>query len=174
MSFLSEPISLISIKPVRKIGEISVNVILTESTNDTLTITKQPVQQGASITDHAYKEPTVFSTSILFRDNLALSLSKLYEQLLKLQSDRVPFDVVTPKRIYKNMLLATLSQTTDKHTENCLAINASFQEVLIVKTSTTQVPRTKQKKPAVTAKTEDKGKQSALFTTVEGVKGFIK
>lgn len=170
MSFLSEPITLKFLRGVqRKIGSINVNVVLTETTNDTLTITKQPVQQGASITDHAYKEPTVFSMQILFRDNLALSLSKIYEQLLALQVDRVPFEVVTPKRVYKNMLLGVLTQTTDKSTENCLAISVSFQEVIIVKVSTTQVPRQKQKAPATTGATENAGKKSALQSLREGI-----
>jgi hypothetical protein len=169
MSFLSEPITLIPVKPIRKIGDILVNVVIKEDTNDTLTITKQPVQEGASITDHSYKEPTVFSTSILFRDNLALSLSKIYEQLLDLQASRTPFDIITPKRIYKNMLMSSLSQTTDRQTENCLAINCSFQEVIIVKVSTTQVPRQQQKNPAATGKTENAGKKSALFSLKEGI-----
>lgn len=173
MSFLSEPISLIPIRPARKIGEIDVNVVVTENTNDTLTITKQPVQQGASITDHAYKEPTVFSTQILFRDNLTLSLSKIYQNLLDLQNSRVPFDIITPKRIYRNMLLATLAQTTDKNTENCLAINASFQEIIIVKVSTTQVPRVKQKRPAATGATENAGKKSALQSLKEGIGALL-
>lgn len=173
MSFLSEPISLIPIKPVRKIAEISVNVVLNENTRDDLTVTKQPVQQGASITDHAYKEPTVFTTSILFRDNLTLSLSKIYDSLLVLQSSRIPFDIVTPKRIYHNMLITSLAQTTDKNTENCLAITASFQEIIIVKVSTTQVPRTKQKGAGTTGKTENAGKKSALVSLKEGIGGFF-
>lgn len=174
MSFLSEPISLIPIRPVRKIGEISVNVVINENTSDTLTITKQPVQQGASITDHAYKEPTVFSTSILFRDNLTSSLSKIYQSLIDLQSNRVPFDIITPKRIYRNMLIATLSQVTDKNTENCLSISMAFQEVIIVKVSTTQVPRRKQKNAGTTGKTENAGKKSALQSLKEGIGALFK
>jgi hypothetical protein len=168
--------------PKRKIGSITVQVVVNENTNDTLTITKQPVQQGASITDHAYKEPTVFSTTILFKDNNLISgvlstfsgsgsngLSKLYQSLLDLQNSRIPFDITTPKRIYRNMLLATLAQTTDKNTENCLAINASFQEVILVKVSTTQVPRIKQKHPGSTGATENAGKKSALLSLKEGI-----
>ncbi len=169
MSFLSEPITLIPVKPIRKIGDITVNVVIKEDTNDTLTITKQPIQEGASITDHAYKEPTTFTTQVLFRDNLTMSLSKIYEQLLDLQASRIPFDIITPKRIYRNMLMSALGQTTDKNTENCLSINAAFQEVIIVKVSTTQVPRQQQKNPAATGKTENAGKKSALFSLKEGI-----
>lgn len=169
MSFLSKPYEPFTIRPTRKIGEISANVVIDEATNDTLTITKQPVQQGASITDHAYKEPTTFSTNILFRDNPGSSLSKIYQDLLDLQVSRIPFDIVTPKRIYKNMLLASIGMTTDKYTENILKINASFQEIIIVSVSTTNVPRRLQSQPKATAKTEDVGKKSILATLRQGI-----
>lgn len=174
MSFLSQPITLQSLFGTkRKIGNITVNVTISEGTNDTLTITKQPVQQGASITDHSFKEPTTFSMNIRFSDNLSVSLSKTYQNLQDLQNSRVPFDVVTPKRIYKNMLIAVLSMTTDKTTENCLAISISFQEVIIVKVSTTLVPRAQQKKPAKTGATEKGGRKSALLQGADAV-GFGK
>lgn len=174
MSFLTTPISIFAVRPTRKFGEISANVVTDETTNDTLTITKQPVQQGASITDHAYKEPTVFNTTMYFRDNPEKSLSKMYQDLLDLQVSRVPFDIVTPKRIYRNMLIATLSQTTDKNTENVLKISASFQEVILVSVSTTTVPRKKQRQPGATAKTENAGKKSALATGFDAFSGLFK
>ena len=174
MSFLSEPLSLFAIRPTRRYGEITANVVVAESTNDTLTITKQPVQQGASITDHAYKEPTTFSTTIYFRDNPAKSLSKIYQDLLDLQTSREPFDIVTPKRIYRNMLIATLGMTTDKSTENVLKISVAFQEVILVSVSTTTVPRQKQKFPGGTAKTENVGKKSALATGFDAFSGLFK
>jgi hypothetical protein len=169
MSFLTQVLDFISIRPLRRIGEIDAYVVVSENTNDTLTITKQPVQQGASITDHAYKEPTTFSTTALFKAGFSQPLSKLYQELLDLQVSREPFDIVTPKRIYRSMLLASLSQTTDKNTENCLAVNMSFQEVIIVTVSTTQVPRLKQRIPGATGATEKAGKKSALLSLKEGV-----
>jgi hypothetical protein len=174
LSFLSVPISIFSVRPTRKIGEISANVVIDETTNDTLTITKQPVQQGASITDHAYKEPTVFSTQILFKDNPAKSLSKIYQDLLDLQSSRVPFTIVTPKRIYYNMLISSIGMTTDKGTENALKISLSCQEIIIVSVTTTQVPRTKQKNPGTTGKTENVGKKSALATGFDAFSGLLR
>lgn len=177
MSFLSQPIQLIPIQPQRTIGSIQMQVVIDEKTTDTLTITKQPVQQGASITDHSYLEPTVFSSTAYFKDNsLSLlgelnsftspstGLAKIYQTLLTLQSSRTPFTIVTPKRIYTSMLLASLSQTTDKNTENCLAVAMSFQQVIIVSVSTVVVPRTHQKNPGKTGATQPAGpKSSALF-----------
>lgn len=170
MSFITQPITLQSLfGKKRKIGDLKINVVMNETTNDTLTITKQPVQQGASITDHAYKEPTVFSMQILFEDNIFVSLSKTYQNLLDLQNGRVPFDVITPKRIYRNVLIASLGMTTDKKTENCLAISITFQEVIIVNVVTTSVPRARQRNPGATGATQNAGKKSALLSTKEGI-----
>lgn len=187
MSFLSQPITLQSLfGKNRTIGSITVNVVINESTNDTLTITKQPVQQGASITDHAYKEPTAFSMSIHEKDNGLLAglldpfsslldtfsgngLSKLYQEFIDLQASRIPFDITTPKRIYRNMLLASIGVTTDKATENILALNLGFQEVIIVSVTTTQVPRTRQRFSAVTGAIQNAGKKSALLSLKQGV-----
>lgn len=172
MSFLTQPITLQTLfGKNRMIGNITVNVIINESTNDTLTITKQPVQQGASITDHAYKEPTTLSMTILFADGFFTSLSELYQNLLDLQNSRVPFDVVTPKRIYHNMLMATLGMTTDKQTENSLAISVSFQEVILVNVATASVPKSKQLLSAVTGAIQNAGKKSALASLVQGITG---
>ena len=186
MSFLTQPISIIPLKPRRQIDTINVDVIINESTSDVLTITKQPVQQGASITDHAYKEPTTLSMSILMASNSVANfsaqnpllnigqtpsqfLATIYKQFIDLQSSRVPFNVITPKRIYGSMLISAIGQTTDKNTENILAINLSFQEVIIVKVSTTTVSRVKQKSPGATGKTEKAGRKSALVSLKERI-----
>lgn len=167
MSFLSQPLQNIFIKPQRKIGTIAVQVVVNEATTDTLTITRQPVQQGASITDHAYMEPTAFTHTIYFAApgfTGGTSLDQIYKQLLDLQASAVPFDIITPKRIYKNMLMASLGQTTDKNTENCLAIHASYQQIIIVPILATTVPRKNQKNAASNGATQNGGAKSALFT----------
>lgn len=170
-----QPISLQTfLGPNRKLGNLNVQVVINESTNDTLTITKQPVQQGASITDHAYREPTAFSATMFYRDNPLKSLSKTYQELLDLQNSRVPFTIITPKRIYKSMLISALGQTTDKSTENCLSIQLTCQEIIIVSVTTTQVPRGKQKQAAATGKTEAAGKKSALSVISTGIQGLFQ
>lgn len=166
MSFLSQPLENVLIRPKRMIGSIAVQVVVDEHAVDHLTITKQPVQQGASITDHAYMEPTTFAHTIYFAApgiTGGVSLAKIYQQLQDLQSSLMPFDIVTPKRTYKNMLFEDLSQSTDKQTENCLAIHASYRQVLFVQISAGSVPRIKQKNPAKTGATTAAGPKSALF-----------
>lgn len=161
------------------IGTIAVQVVVDENTTDTLTITKQPVQQGASITDHAYMEPTVFAHTIYFAApgfTGGDSLGQVYQQLLKLQSSATPFTIVTPKRVYSNMLLTTLSQTTDKNTENCLSIHASYQQVILVPVIAASVPRSAQKSAGSTGATQNTGQKSVALKATQsvspGVAGF--
>lgn len=175
MGFLPQPITLQTIfGPKRTIGPVNVQVVKNEATSDRLTITKQPIQQGASITDHAYKEPTVFSVNVLFQDNslsqvlspfASTGLAKIYQSLLDLQSSRVPFDIVTPKRVYRNMLMASLGQTTDKETENCLAISASFQQIIIVNVTLTTT-RANLKNPGSNGATQNAGRKESAITLV--------
>lgn len=173
MSFLSQPITLLPKGTQRTIGPITVNVVVDENTTDTLTVTKQPVQQGASINDHAFMEPTIFSHKIFFSANLNLSLSKLYQQLLTLQSARTPFTIITPKRIYNNMLMSTLIQHTDKQTENTLSLVCAYTSVILVPIGTLQVSRSNQGNAAKTGQTVPSGKKSAAATFVQGVTGAL-
>jgi hypothetical protein len=172
MSFLSQPLQNVLIQPARMVGTIAVQVVINEQTTDTLTITKQPVQQGAAITDHAYMEPTSFSHTIYFSNNSftdGVSLSEVYTQLQKLQQSAIPFVVVTPKRIYKDMLMTSLGMTVDSKTENCLAIHASYQQIIMVPILASAVPRINQKSPQKTAATTNGGAKSAALTGAQGL-----
>lgn len=173
MSFLSQPVQTIFTQPTRKIGSITVQTVISESTNDTLTVTKQPVQIGASITDHAYSEPTAFSTTIYFKDNSKQSLKAIYQSLLDLQSSRVPITITTPKRIYDSMLITSLGQTTERTTENCLAITLTAQQIIIVQIATANVPRSKLKNAGTNGGTSKAGQKSFLATAFDGAKAFL-
>ena len=166
----------------RSIGTIAVDVILNEETNDTLTITKQPVQTGASMTDHSYLEPTILSMQILQQaspiaqlTSLATGgsfnpfsvgssqLAELYEDFLSLQSSRTPFVVTTPKRIYQNMLIASLRCNTDKNTENILSLGLTFQQVFFANVGITTLIPSKLANASVNQATQNTGNNNSLL-----------
>ncbi|MCA8576900.1 phage baseplate protein, partial [Escherichia coli] len=68
-----------------------------------------------------------------------LSPKETYQQLLDLQSSRVPFDVVTGKRVYSNMLVRAIEVTTDKTSENVLNCTLTLREVIITQTKNVTV-----------------------------------
>ena len=150
-----------TIIPRRSIGPFNATVTLEEIASDDLEITQHPVQQGATITDHAYLKPATVSIKIMFNAADA-PLAETYAKLRQLQASREPFDVVTGKRAYKNMLFKSLGQTNDAQTENVLSISAELQEIFIVQVETTTVPpRRQQANPGKTGATENAGQKSA-------------
>lgn len=182
VAFLDEPVGLSTFFPVTPQRSISVfgkdnkialqfdgYVTIGEDSTDTLEITQHPVQQGATITDHAYKKPTELKIRMIMGP-LKRPLAESYAILLKMQTDRIPMRVVTGKRTYNNMLIKILDQVTDKLTENILSVNISFQEIIIVQVTPSVVPkRSSQKRAAKTGATEKAGKKSALLILKEAV-----
>jgi len=150
----------VSFVPKRIIGQFTATVTIEEVARDELKITQHPVQEGSTITDHACMQPAKLELKIAWDASLQ-PLTEMYQNLLDLQSSRVPFDVVTGKRSYKNMLFSSLGQLTDAQTENILAISASLQEIFIVPVTTATVPRSNQKNPAKTGKIEKAGTKNA-------------
>lgn len=176
MGFIAQPQTLLAVGPARTFGNsskiFSGYVTVTENTIDAIEITQQPVQQGASIADHAFKKPISFSISIQFQSSFTQSLSNIYQQLLTLQSTFSPVIVTSPKRTYPNMLISALGVTTEKRSENILSVNVTFQEVILVPIVSTIVPRSQLKNAGSNGGTQPVGqKQSAFFSAAQGL-GF--
>lgn len=149
MSLTQPPIPA-TIIPSRKIGVFFATVTVEEIATDILEITQHPVQNGAAITDHAYKKPGTLRLAVFF-DADGAPLGETYGKLLELQNSRVPFDVVTGKRVHKNMLIQSLTQTTDAKTENVLSVNLDLQEIPLVTVEVSTLPaRSAQRYPGRT------------------------
>lgn len=164
MSLFDQNFDVAIFLPKRLVGPFQATITLEEVGTDELEITQHPVQQGASITDHAYVKPSTVNLKLMWSDANA-PLSETYRNLLDLQSSRVPMDVVTGKRAYTNMLIKSLGQTTDVNTENVLSISLQLQEIIITAVEVTTVPpRKNQKDAGKTGATENAGKKSAQET----------
>lgn len=162
-NFLSELLFPVVFRPRRRIGDFDAYLCIDESGSDDLEITQHPVQQGAAITDHAYVKPAQLAIRAQFTEaDSGMPLEELYRKLLELQASREPFEVVTGKRLYKNMLFKSLSVTTDQYTSNVLSITAQLQEIIIVNVETVSVPpRQRQAQPGRTGATERAGQKKA-------------
>lgn len=138
----------------RRIGIIIPDVVISEKHSDALEITEHPVEVGAAISDHAYRRPSEVVMELGFAGggylfdfadvstatgSLGLSPREVYENIISLQRERTPFDVVTGKRLYQNMLLRNVEVTTDRTSENVLMAVLTLREVIITSTSTVQV-----------------------------------
>lgn len=175
------PTPLVEVRPVRSIAGLVAHIVVEEQHEDELTITDHPVDIGAAITDHAYKEPSVVTLSIGFSasgnsvvptQNPVLGgttndyLRKIYSFFLGLQVRREMFEVLTGKRNYSNMLLKSISTSTDASTEHMLGLTVTCREVLIARTQVVKFPAKKnQKLPKKTSSKVDKGRKSPVSST---------
>jgi hypothetical protein len=149
-------------------------VTLDEHHHDEMVITDHPVEQGASISDHAYKKPAEVTMTLAWSNSSLSSITSLqfgsynqfvYKSLLTLQASRTPFDLSTGKRRYQNMLIQALDTTTDAKTENSLIVTLHCRELIIVQTTTTQLqPAANMSSPQKTAATTNAGTKQPQAT----------
>jgi hypothetical protein len=126
----------------RNIGGIFAQVTIEEQHTDEVQITDHPIEQGAPISDHAFKRPISVNINAGWSTAWAYDLSAesgIYGMLLALQLSFIPFDLVTGKRTYPNMLIERLIVTTDHQSEFSLMTQIGCRQVIIVKTATTSV-----------------------------------
>jgi hypothetical protein len=138
----------------RRIGMSAPSVVISEKHSDALEITEHPVEVGAQVSGHAFKRPSEVTmdlgfagggslidgidTTKMFNIDTGLSLgaspADVYKKLPALQESRVPVDVITGKRSYKNMLIRAIEVATDKTSENVLMCVLTLREVIISET----------------------------------------
>jgi len=147
---------------------IIADAVIEERHEDELVITEQPVAQGATITDHAFKLPAkldlTYGWSAGSPQNASQDydfLKNLYQQILGLQVSRALCQVFTGKRLYQNMLVKAISLTTDRETENSLVVRVTMQEALIANTQqVSSTPAAVQQLPQSTGPVVNQGNQT--------------
>lgn len=163
----------------RSIGGIIPDVTIREQATDRVVATRHPVEQGADITDHAYKEVAevvmeiAWSNSSLFLRSIVSGsifsgqisdVNDLYASVLDLQASRQLFDLVTGKRTYSNMLLLLVENETNAEKENSLHLVLHMQQQIVVSTTSASFLQPQdQADPTATGSTQNSGtKQPAL------------
>lgn len=172
--FASSLIGDVAIRQNRSIAGIIPDVTIEETHRDELTITEHPVEQGANVADHAFKQPAEIIARYGWTNSSATlasgvagllgntggsgpDVAEVYQTLLTLQESRQPFDVITGKRIYSNMLIRSLQVHTDASTENCLMVTAVMRQIILVDTQTTTLKPETQAQPEKTASPQSRG-----------------
>lgn len=168
---LTEAAALNLISPTiirpRSIGGFVADVTVEEQATDEVAITEHPVEQGAAITDHAYKRPAAVTIRAGWSNSSPAALGnpaydeQTYQAFLALQASLTPFQVITGKRVYTNMLIKRLSVTTTEATENSLMMTVECQEIILVTTQTVTVPpAANMTNPASNAASTPQGQQT--------------
>lgn len=126
---------------VRSIGGIPAHVTIEETEHDEVTITQHPVEQGAPIADHAFKQPedVTIRAGWNLQDGDLSAEAGVYGLFLQLQAAFVPFDLMTGKRIHHNMLISSLISVTDNTSEYALMLTITCRQIILTSTQSTSV-----------------------------------
>lgn len=117
----------------RSIGGVFIDVVISEEHESSMTIAEHPVERGAKISDHAWRERRRVTLEGAVGQGRAISA---YEQLLAVQEQAEPFSLVTGLKVYENMLIERITVTRDKEHARVLRFEAECSEVIIVNTET--------------------------------------
>lgn len=150
----------------RSLNGFVADAVVEEVGNDRAEITDHPVEQGSPISDNMYSLPAeldlVYAWGISGRANTQANpnfLREIYASILALQQQQQVVTIYTGKRAYQNMVLRSIAQTTDAHTENALMLRIGCRQVIIVSTQTFTLP---------TAKSQVATPQTSLQTVKTG------
>lgn len=138
-----------------------------------LTITKNPVESGASVVDHAYVEPTKIVMEVAMSDvHQSLIPGQFvggwsrsrdaYDILVGLQRSRIPFSVLCRLGLYKNMLIESIEANDDADTYRALKATVSLVEIPIARVKTVEISSASQ-----TTIATEMGKIQAVEVTSE-------
>lgn len=122
----------------RAIGPVPVDIIEKETLESTLKVTKLPVEFGADITDHAYREPRKIILEGIIGGSLARSSTGRaeavagWQALKRLQESRLPFTLISGLDVHQNILIEKLTAERDKDWSRVLKFTAECTEIIIV------------------------------------------
>lgn len=143
------------IRTKKSLGGIQLDAVLSESHNNQLRVTENPVELGADIVDHSIIEPkrisivaevsdTPLGTAALgqivdlvtglFGTSTSTNITRsnaAYNALVQLMETREPIEVQTRLKLYTNMLITNIRTTQDKDTSRIVRMNIDLREVLI-------------------------------------------
>lgn len=165
--YLSQSSEAVLVRPNRSIGGLVLDVTVEETHVDELEICEHPIENGADVVDHAFLLPSGLTIRAGHSDSGGDPSGDrrsviAYQELRDLQGKRELLQVVTGKRSYENMLIRSLSVTTDKETENVLMVTAELREVLLVSAQAVSVPRSRQKNGHKTGKLTQSGQKQLV------------
>lgn len=120
----------------RALGGVPLDVVVRETLSSSLTITENPVEVGAAITDHAYVDPKRVKLEAVAGGRAGtVGAAIAFEALKRLQETREPFDFVSGFSLFRNMLIESIDVERTKGRARIMYFSAELVEVIIVDTA---------------------------------------
>lgn len=159
------PVSLFYREEGWSVGEISLDLILTETHSLNAAVTQHPVQDGSTISDHITILPRsgtmrvlvsnfslaaaaeskaetwqeVYEQGVAAQKNLPNRAADTWEKLKDLEKSRELVKVVTALEVYEDVALTRVETARDGETGDALEIDIDYEQVTKVKLKETKV-----------------------------------
>nr|DAV51143.1 MAG TPA: hypothetical protein [Caudoviricetes sp.] len=178
-----------SIEPTNLEGQVTgeaiiPDVTIAETHSDEVVVTTHPVDTGAQIADHAYRQPASVICTFGWSDSSRLvnslfdgslfkgieSVKDVYDKLLRLKDARQVLKLSTGKRVYDAVIITKLMTTTTVDTENSAIIEVTFQEIITARARTVTLASVTQSNASRTAGTSNGGNRSAQQILLGGAR----
>ncbi len=148
-----------------KIGSLVLDAVVSIEHTSKMAIPRFPVENGAVVTDNAYKMPSRANISgIISAVKLktgTISPDEAYQELEAIQEKAEPFTLVTPTKTYENVLLSNLTVPDNQETAGELHFSAEINEVFIPGVSIIPIEKVKPAFKKALQPNVNKGKQPA-------------
>ena len=151
------------IRTEKSIGGIQLDAVISESHVNEVSLTSNPVEFGAEITDNAVVQPKqinilaevsdtplgvaafgqivdlvtgLFGTST--SENITRS-NAAYNAVIQLQEEREPIEIQTKLRLYTDMVITKVTTIQDKDTSRIVRMSIDLQQVIITQSEIVQL-----------------------------------
>ena len=189
------------IRTEKSIGGIQLDAVISESHTNEVSLTSNPVEFGAEITDNAVVQPKQLNIIVEVSDtpmgiiargqivdpvtglfgtstdeNLTRSNSA-YTRIIQLQEEREPIEIQTKLKLYTDMVITKVTTVQDKDTSRIARMSIDLQQVII--TESEVVPLTEEQLRAGSAKeqaspAEKSGRKEAAEPSATTNKSVLK
>ena len=189
------------IRTQKAIGDIQLDAVISESHTNEVSLTSNPVELGAEITDHAVVQPKqlnivaqvsdtpmglaafgqiVDSVTGLFgtstTDNITRS-NAAYNALIQSQEEREPIEIQTKLKLYTNMIITNVSVQQDKNTSRIVRMSIDVQQVIITQSEIVQLSEDQLRAGSAkeqASPAEKSGRKEAAEPSADTNKSFAK
>jgi hypothetical protein len=151
------------IRTEKSIGDIQLDAVISESHVNEVSLTNNPVELGADITDHAVVQPKklnivaqvsdtpmglaafgqiVDSVTGLFGTSTTENITRskaAYKAIVQLQKDREPVEIQTKLEFHDDMIITNVSVQQDKDTSRIVRMSIDLQQVIITESEVVQL-----------------------------------
>lgn len=177
-------------KPCLVLGDIDVDVSLSETHSYESTVTKNPVEDGSPITDNIINHQPKINIKGLFSPLKMQILGGMtsmsaqsfvqnkWQELLKLRDSKETLTLFTGLNVYTDMIMSSLSTTRDCSNANHLEFTATFEQIKTVPVAYTTVkqgiPKKKSAGKTNTASKEAGGAKTKIKKDDSFIMGGVK